>query len=79
MLIRLKEELDRFHRKQLREHGALYIVADPDYVSMLPYLHDDDSVKRSRGYSAKSIATGETCHLSRGMVEEYKGADDVLI
>lgn len=79
MFIRLKEELDRFHRKQLQDHGALYTVADPDYVSMLPYLHDDDTVKRSRGYVAKSIATGETCHLSRDMVEEYEGADDVLI
>ena len=79
MLVKLKDELDRYHHRRLQAYGALYMVADPSDVKRFPYVHDDRVVRRARGYEAKSIATGETCLLDIDLVEIYKEADHELI
>ena len=76
MLVRLKDDLDRYHKRYLKAHGHLYVVTTPDETHRNPYVHDDSVVRRANSYEAKSIATGAICLLSKDYVEESNGEID---
>lgn len=63
MLVRLKSDLDDYHRQRANKHGWLYIVTRKFGNGEL--------------YESRSIATGVLCTLMAECVEELDHAEEL--
>jgi hypothetical protein len=62
MLVRLKNDLDDYHRQRASKHGWLYIVTRKPGWGL---------------YESRSIATGVLCTLLPEFVEEVDDAEEL--